>query len=504
MAKNRAKYLIYNSISSIFQQIIAVICGLLVPRMILAAYGSAVNGTISSIAQFISITSLLQGGVSGATRVAFYKPVAINNHDGINVVYSTSQNFFRKFSVGLAIYIFGLSFVYPLLFESAFSVKDTLYMVLILGLDAVFNYFFGITNQLLLFADQRGYINTLLQAFCTVLSAACSLILISAGASIHMVKLSSALVLLIRPFLLKVFVKRKFKIEKVPRDPNVLSQSNAALVKSVAFHIHTSTDSIIITALMSPVWVSIYAVHKYVVGSISSIVSTVLGNTEVVFGQMIANNEKETLKREVPVYDLMSKMFSTVFFFTCIILISQFVKIYTRNVEDISYYHPLFAVLLCVSEMVYCMSLTYHNIIMSSGHIKQTRWISISEAVSNIVLSIMLVRVLGIEGVAIGTIVAFLFNTIANIHYMKNNIFNMSIKFIVKSYVVNLTAGVLAIIIFWYVIGYEIKGFYDFFIYAAVVFIVVGVIDVILNQVFLNQYCGSVLRAIKRKITLKH
>lgn len=69
---NRNKALALNSAASLLQQVVALICGLIVPRLILSTFGSAANGTVASISQFISITSLIQGGVTGATRVAFY------------------------------------------------------------------------------------------------------------------------------------------------------------------------------------------------------------------------------------------------------------------------------------------------------------------------------------------------------------------------------------------------------------------------------------------------
>lgn len=61
---NRNKALALNSAASLLQQVVALICGLIVPRLILSTFGSAANGTVASISQFISITSLIQGGIS--------------------------------------------------------------------------------------------------------------------------------------------------------------------------------------------------------------------------------------------------------------------------------------------------------------------------------------------------------------------------------------------------------------------------------------------------------
>lgn len=97
---NRNKALALNSMASLLQQIVALICGLIVPRLILSTFGSAANGTVASISQFISITSLIQGGVTGATRVAFYGPIATGDMKKASVVYKTSQSFYTEICIG--------------------------------------------------------------------------------------------------------------------------------------------------------------------------------------------------------------------------------------------------------------------------------------------------------------------------------------------------------------------------------------------------------------------
>ena len=497
---NRNKALALNSAASLLQQVVALICGLIVPRLILSTFGSAANGTVSSISQFISITSLIQGGVTGATRVAFYGPVATGDMKKASIVYKTSQSFYTKFAMALIGYVMILAVVYPTVVEPPFSHIDAFLLVLILGMNAIFENMFGIPSQLLMFADQKGYFNTFLSISCTVGNAFVSVFLIKVGCSLLVVKFAAALIFILRPIILNIYVHRHYPIDiKAEKDKSVLSQSGAAIAKSIAFYVHSSTDNLVITACLNVMWVSVYSVHRYVVSSISNLVSAILGNTEALFGQMIARNEQDAIKRDVPMYDLMSKMLSTVFFFTCIILITPFVGLYTDGVNDIDYYQPLFAALLCLAEYVYCTSLTYNNMIMAAGHIRQTQWISITEAIINIVLSLLLVKWVGIIGVALGTLVAFVFNTAANIVYMRKNIFNMPLGWIFKIYFANLMAGVLAVCLFEKIVNIHVTGFVTFFIWAAIVFAGVSLIDVAINYLFFQNETKNVLAKIMKK-----
>ena len=154
---NRNKALALNSAASLLQQVVALICGLIVPRLILSTFGSAANGTVASISQFISITSLIQGGVTGATRVAFYGPVATGDMKKASVVYKTSQSFYTKFALALTGYVAVLAVVYPKFVDTPFGYIDALLLVLVLGMNAIFESMFGIPSQLLMFADQKAY-----------------------------------------------------------------------------------------------------------------------------------------------------------------------------------------------------------------------------------------------------------------------------------------------------------------------------------------------------------
>lgn len=501
----RERALLINSGASLIYRIVAIIYGLLIPRLILATFGSAANGTISSVSQFINITFLVEGGFLNAARVEFYGPVSNKDWSSVSTVYKSFSRVFRGFSAIFLIYVIILAFLYPLFVETPFSYYDAILLVLILGVGSIFESLLGVTPQIMLFADQKGYINTTAQIVCTILNAIVSVVLIELGCSIIIVKFFVAIIFLLRPIFLFIYVRKFYPIDKNALfNKHVLSQSGAAFTKSLAFYVHKNTDTLVITMFLNVSWVSVYSVHNYVVSNISNLVSSILGNTEAVFGQMIAREEKKAIENEVPVYDLLSKILSVIFFTTTIILISQFVRVYTVGVTDIDYYQPVFAVLLCCGEMVYCMSLTYNNMIMGAGHIKQTQWISIVEAAINIVLSIVLVIFYGLIGVAIGTLVAFIFNSVANIIYMRKHIYKMSLWFIIKSYLVNIVASVASILIFWFLVNYQIQNFLDFFLYAAIVFVFVILITCLINAVCFRKYIKPLCHKLRSKLIRKH
>ena len=55
----REKKLVANTGTSLLLQICTIICGFILPRMILGAFGSSVNGMVNSISQFLGVIGFL-------------------------------------------------------------------------------------------------------------------------------------------------------------------------------------------------------------------------------------------------------------------------------------------------------------------------------------------------------------------------------------------------------------------------------------------------------------
>ena len=82
------RFLYRNTVSSLMNQVVTVLYGLVLPRLILSTYGSEVNGLLSSITQFLGFISLLDLGVGAVIQSAYYKPIAERDSYSINLIYN--------------------------------------------------------------------------------------------------------------------------------------------------------------------------------------------------------------------------------------------------------------------------------------------------------------------------------------------------------------------------------------------------------------------------------
>ena len=106
----RKRRLVYNTASSLFQQIVTIVCGFILPRLILQAYGSKVNGLVSSVNQFLNAISLLDFGIIAVVQSALYVPLAEQDNHRISRIMVASTRFFRIIAGIFGIYVVGLIF----------------------------------------------------------------------------------------------------------------------------------------------------------------------------------------------------------------------------------------------------------------------------------------------------------------------------------------------------------------------------------------------------------
>ena len=90
------KITLLNSISALFLQVVTIISGFIIPKIILLYFGSAVNGLVSSISQFLSYIALIEGGVTGVIYASLYKPLLDNDKTKISRILVTSKIFYRR------------------------------------------------------------------------------------------------------------------------------------------------------------------------------------------------------------------------------------------------------------------------------------------------------------------------------------------------------------------------------------------------------------------------
>lgn len=491
-------------------EFVSVICGFIVPRLIIGTYGSEVNALTSSITQFLSYIALVEAGVGGVIRAALYKPLAEKDNAAMSGIIKSTENFFRKIAYIFVGYMVVLAAVFPVLVNKNFDWLFTASMVIIIGLSTFAQYYFGMTYTVLVQADQRRYITSFLQIGTVVLNAIMVVVFIKLGATIHILKLATSLIYVLRPIVLNIYVKRKYSIDKKAKPDNeAVSQRWDGLGHHIAYFVNLNTDVVILTVFskisssLALAEVSVYTVYYSVVNGIMKVASSLSAGTEAALGDMIARKEYDNLNKKFNLYEFISFNLVTVLFTCAGLLIVPFMQVYMKGVSDANYIRPLFGYILVIANAMYSIRIPYHSVVYAAGHYRQTCNGAFAEAGINIVVSAVLVYFFGIVGVAIGTLVAMTFRTVQYVFYLQKNILKRSVKFFFKRLAISALAVVVSSLIVHFVPQFGSGGYLGWALYACAVGIIVLAVTCLTDLVFCRKDFVGAANAIKNTLFIK-
>ena len=434
-----------NIAGSVLLQVVSGVCGLILPRFVLLNFGSEVNGLVASVTQLLSYAVLLEGGIGGVMRAALYKPLANRDDAGISAIFYQISRTFRKISVVFICCALALSVCLKIFVDTQYDWFFVFTMVLILSAHTFFSYYVALPHRLLMSADQKLYIIQFTQIVATVLNLLLCLLVIRLGGSIHMVKLTTAAVFLLNPLVLRLYVKRHYTLSRrVDADLSGHIQKRDGVIHHLSYFIHRNTDVVILSLFGSLQMISVYTVYNTVIYVLEQLLASISSGVSGLVGRLIARKEIAELNRIVDRYEACNNALAAGIATVCTILILPFVAIYTSGVTDAQYHQPVFALLMIGGSYAYGIRHPFGCVVSAAGHYKETTAGAVGEVAINLILSLVLVKPLGLVGVALGTLAAMSFRTLHTVWYLSRHILHRPIWHFLLRQVCNLAvSGIL-------------------------------------------------------------
>ena len=498
MKKLKSNITLLNVISSILLQFITILSGFIIPRIILKTFGSEVNGLISSLNQFLNYINILEGGLGGVVLANLYKPLFNKDDKKISSVVKTTHDFYHKLSMIFLGYTIVLAFIYPLITHNSFSFTYIFSLTLILSITLFIQFNFSLSYKLLLQADKKVYIVSFTQIILTVLNICIFIVMSKIIPNIHILKLVSGLIFIIQPIVFNHFIKKNYNInKKIKSDANLLKERWNGFAINIAAFIHNNTDITILTIFTGLKVVSVYSVYALVTTGLKKLIQSASSAISPSIGHLYAKGNIEELNKKFELYEY-SIFLITFFLFTVGgLLITPFVQLYTKNITDVNYNQPIFGIMIVIAELIYCIREPYVSLAYSANKFKEIKKHAYIEAILNIILSLMLVKKLGLLGIAIGTVIAMTYRTLFHVWYLQKNILNRSINIFIKKMALFTGSSIIVIIICTYIIPLKTISIINFILYGAIYSIVLLIVYMITSLIFYKEDVKSFKKIIK-------
>lgn len=96
MVSSKQKDGFKNIMFAIISQVITLVFGFIVPKLLIEHLGSESNGLMQTINQIFSYFTLIEAGIGTATIQSLYQPITNDDKNEINSILSATNNYYKK------------------------------------------------------------------------------------------------------------------------------------------------------------------------------------------------------------------------------------------------------------------------------------------------------------------------------------------------------------------------------------------------------------------------
>lgn len=405
---NRTKIFIINIAFSMLLQIITIISGFIIPKIMVTYYGSETNGLINSIAQFISYFALIEVGLAGAAVSSLFKPLAEKNETEINSILVASKKFYYKVGFIFIGLVLSFSIIYPFFIKSSsLSSIEIGLLALVLGASGTIEFFSILKYRVLLTADQKVYVLSISSILYLLLNTLLIFLLSYSGLNILVVRFIAISSILLRSIILFVYCKRKYKYlnYNVPPNYGALKKKWDVLFIQIADAVQKGSPIIIATFLFSLNDVSVFSTYIIVIVGINSLLSMFSNTLYAPFGDLLVRNEIEVFKNSFNIFESFYYVLVTVIYIISFFVINSFVSVYMQN-ADISYQLGWVGFLFVINGFLYNLKTPYQTLIPASGKFREIRNPLIIQIIIAVIGGILFGLLWGVPGVLFAMIIS--------------------------------------------------------------------------------------------------
>ena len=443
----KTRITLLNVVSSLLLQIISIISGFIVPRIILSCFGSSINGLVASIGQFLSYIALIEGGITGVIAANLYKPLVEKNEKRLNSILVTARAFYRKIALVLVVYSLSIAFIYPLVVETGYNYWYVVVLTIILSFVGLLEYLFSITLTTLLNADKKVFVISFTKIGMTLGNLALVFIITKVYPDIMVLKIAASILFVFQPVIYTIYVKKHYKIKwNASKDNSLIKERWNGFAINFAAFIHGSTDVTILTFFCDLKTVSVYSIYFLIVKKLEILIHSVASGIEPTIGHAYARNNLEELNQKVDLFEYIIFSLVGVLFSITGMLITPFVMMYTKGITDADYHQPLLGALLVLAEALYLVRYPHVSLAYSANKFREITIPAYIEAGINILVSLVLVKILGVAGVSVGTVAGMLYRNIFQVYFTTKLIPNRHQIIFYKKFLITIAMSFIGIV----------------------------------------------------------
>lgn len=406
----KTKNSIKNSILSILTNLVTILIGFIAQAIFIKILGAEYLGINGLFLNIISMLGIVELGIGSAIIYNLYKTMEEKN---IEVIKSL-MNFYKKAYNVIAIIVLVLGIIlipFLDLFIEKITLDINIQLVYVLFIiDIVCSYLLSYKRSML-YADQKNYIINIIHLIYLVILNILQLLIIYITKNYYMYLIVKILMRILENVAITLIVNRRYKYiteGKIKKLDSKIEKDIIKKVKALFFHkvgsfVVLGTDNIIISKFLGIVIVGIYSNYYLVINGVQTLFGQAITAIIPSVGHLLVEGNKQKN------YDIFKKVrfinfwISTFTAISILIMMQPFIKLWIGEEYLLSNTVLYFLVFNYFQKM---MRSSYNTFKDAAGIYYEDRFVPLIESVLNIIFSITFVKIFGLSGVILGTILS--------------------------------------------------------------------------------------------------
>lgn len=420
MSNSRTKNSVLNMATSVAIRFFTLILSFVSRTVFIYILGAeylGLNGLFTNILSFLALSEL---GLGSAIAFLLYKPIAENDIERMKTV----MHFYKKcyMVVGTVILLLGCCLMPFLKYLVNFDqpIPDNLYLVFFLFvLQSAVSYFFAAYKQTFVNANQKTYVLTKIELVFTVVNCIVDIVVLLLFRNFIVYLVGKVIVVIIKNLVLskKIDSLYPFLTESVSQYltrsevKNVFKDIYSVSVFRLGSVLFNSVSNIVTSALVGTIVVGYYSNYTMIVTQIEMVMMLAFNAVAASIGNVVATESKDKQYSVFKRLDSLTFIIygaCTVFLIQCL---NSFIQIWIGENDSDYVLNQIVVILICANFYINCSAQVMERFRVASGNFHIGRDLQVIGGVVNIILSVILAKTYGFEGVLIAPLISKIFVT---------------------------------------------------------------------------------------------
>lgn len=466
-----------------------------------------VNGLFTNILGMLSFAEL---GIGSAITFSLYKPLSENNIPKLQAIINFYRTAYRIIAAVVACIGVALIPFLKYIVKGADGIDNIGLIYCLFLINTVSSYLITYKTTIIS-ADQKSYLLANINIISKVVITLMQIIVMVLTKNFIAYLITGILMQIVTKFYLNYFTDKKYPYIKGRNDQRLSKEEKGVIFTKVkALIVHKigeisiyQTDNIITSAFINVSIVGLVSNFTMIISLINGFVTSFFNSASAGLGNLVAT---ETYKKRYEVFKVYDFLCFWLFGWTglCLyFLLSPFVTIWIGGDKLID---NITVMLLCLNYYLTGMRVSITNLRNAAGVFEKDKWVALAQAIANIVVSIIGVKLWGLPGIYIGTLVSSMLPNIIRPIVVYNNVFNMKSTSYFKTYFLNIVLLILSAIIIT-ILNKAITDVNNYILFAYIAILCVFVPNIIILIVFRKssqlKYVIDMVKGVFHKIIRK-